>query len=364
MIDFAGLKEQYKDIAAEIERAVSRVLRSGWYILGDELASFEREFSSYVGAGHGVGVNSGSDALLLALQALDIGAGDEVLTVAHTFISTADAIVRNGARPVFVDIDPDTYCIDPAQIEEKVTRRTRAIIPVHLYGHPAEMTPIVDMAKRHHLHVIEDASQAHGATYEDKRVGSIGDLGCFSFYPTKNLGAYGDGGMVVTSNGELAEKLRRLRNYGQPRKNEHVLVGANSRLDEMQAAVLRVKLRHLDRWNRRRREVADQYHARLRESGMVTPVEKQNAGHVYYLYVIRCQQRNVVQRHLSQHKIHTQIHYPVPVHKQRAYQDMGFDIHLPVTERVCHEILSLPMHPWLSEADIETITGEVVSALR
>ena len=364
MIDFAGLKEQYKDIAAEIERAVSRVLRSGWYILGDELACFEQEFSSYVGARHGVGVNSGSDALLLALKALDIRAGDEVLTVSHTYISTVDSIVRNSARPVFVDIDPDTCCIDPGQIEDKITERTRAIIPVHLYGHPADMQQIMEIARKHNLFVIEDACQAHGAKYGGKSVGSIGDLGCFSFYPTKNLGAYGDGGMVVTSNSELAEKLRRLRNYGQPRKNEHVLVGINSRLDEMQAAVLRVKLKHLDWWNQKRREIAGQYNAFLSESGVITPIEKKNAGHVYYLYVIRCKRRNALQRHLSQHKIHTQIHYPVPVHKQRAYQDMGFDIHLPVTERVCHEILSLPMHPWLSEADIATITGEVASALR
>ena len=322
MIDFAGLHQQYNEIAEEIEEAVNRVLRGGWYILGEDLANFEKEFAHYIGTEYAIGVNSGSDALLLTVKALEISDGDEVLTVSHTFISTVDSIIRNGATPVFVDVDPRTFCIDPVQIEKKVTKRTRAIIPVHLYGHPAEMTPIMEVAKKYNLHVIEDASQAHGAKYVGKKVGSIGDVGCFSFYPAKNLGAYGDGGIVVTNNSELAEKLRMLRNYGQPKKNEHTFIGNNSRLDEIQAAVLRVKLKYLDQWNQKRREIAAQYSAFLSESGIITPIEKKYAEHVYHLYVIRCKQRNALQQFLSQHGIHTQIHYPVPVHKQKAYQDI------------------------------------------
>ena len=363
MIDFAGLHQQYNEIAEEIEEAVHRVLRGGWYILGEELASFEEEFSCYIGTRYSIGLNSGSDALLLAVKAFGIGQGDEVLTVSHTFISTVDSIVRNGAKPVFVDIDPDTFCIDPAQIEKKVTKRTRAIIPVHLYGQSADMTQIMDVAAKYNLHVIEDASQAHGARNKGKRVGSIGDVGCFSFYPAKNLGAYGDGGMVVTNNIELAEKLRMLRNYGQPEKNVHAFVGINSRLDEIQAAVLRVKLKYLDQWNQKRRENAGQYDALLCGSDIVTPTEKEYAEHVYHLYVIRCKQRNALQQHLSKQGIHTQIHYPVPVHKQKAYQDLGFDVPLPVTERICDEILSLPMHPWLSEMDVQTIVDALVSTI-
>lgn len=362
MIDFAGLHQQYNDIGEEIEEAVNRVLRGGWYILGEELTRFEQEFSHYIGTRYAVGVNSGSDALLLAVKALGIGDGDEVLTVSHTFISTVDSIVRNGAKPVFIDIDPGTFCLDPAQIEKKVTQKTRAIIPVHLNGHPAEMAPITDIAKKYNLHVIEDASQAHGAKYKDGRVGSIGDLGCFSFYPAKNLGAYGDGGMVVTDNIELAETLRKLRNYGQSEKNIHTFVGFNSRLDEVQAAVLRVKLKYLDQWNQKRREIAAQYNALLGKSDIITPIEKKYVEHVYHLYVIQSRQRNALQQHLSRRKIHTQIHYPVPVHKQKAYQHLGYEVHLPVTERICNEILSLPMHPWLSEMDIQTIVDALVSA--
>ncbi|MBL7107340.1 MAG: DegT/DnrJ/EryC1/StrS family aminotransferase [Phycisphaerae bacterium] len=359
MIDFAGLQQQYNEIAEEIEKAIKRILRGGWYILGEELMRFEEEFSHYIGTGYGIGVNSGSDALLLAVKALGIGTGDEVLTVSHTFISTVDSIVRNSAQPVLVDIDPDTFCIDPAQIEEKITDRTKAIIPVHLYGHSADMKLIMNIANKYGLFVIEDACQAHGARYRGQRVGRTGDIGCFSFYPAKNLGAYGDGGIVVTDNVELAEKLKRLRNYGQARKHEHAFVGFNSRLDEIQAAVLRVKLRYLDQWNQKRRKIAAQYTELLSESDIITPTEKEYAEHVYHLYVIRCEQRNDLQQHLSQHGINTQVHYPVPVHKQKAYQDLGFDVQLPITERICNEILSLPMHPWLSDVDVETVIREV-----
>lgn len=360
-MDFAGLKQQYDTIAGEIKEALDRVLASGWFILGQELTSFEEEFANYVGTGHAIGLNSGSDALLLAVKALDIGPGDEVLTVSHTYISTVDSIVRNGATPVFVDIDPETFCIDPAQIEDKITERTKAILPVHLYGHPADMTSIMNIAKRHNLFVIEDACQAHGAKYKGERVGSIGDLACFSFYPVKNLGAYGDGGMVVTNDSKLAEKLQMLRNYGQPEKHKHVFIGVNSRLDEMQSAILRVKLKYLDQWNQSRRQIADWYNESLRRSGLVTPVERDYAEHVYHLYVVRCENREAMQEKLARHEVHTQIHYPVPAHKQPAYKDLGFDISLPATEKTCREILSLPIHPWLNRDDVQTVVNAITA---
>ncbi|UCC98544.1 MAG: DegT/DnrJ/EryC1/StrS family aminotransferase [Phycisphaerales bacterium] len=359
MIDLAGLKEQYNEISQEVRQAVHKVLTSGWYVLGEELERFEQEFSSYIGARYGVGVNSGSDALLLALKVLGIGPGDEVLTVSHTFISTVDSIIRNGARPVFVDIDPDTFCIDPAEIENRITEKTKAILPVHLYGHPADMTQIGAIARKHNLFIIEDACQAHGAECDERRVGAIGHVGCFSFYPVKNLGAYGDGGIVVTNDGTLAEKLIRSRNYGQPEKNVHTFIGINSRLDEIQAAALRVKLKFLDRWNMRRRQIAEQYDVHLSHTGIITPIEKKYARHVYHQYVIKCRQRDALQNFLFQREIDTQIHYPVPVHKQRAYQDLGFDTYLPVTERVCGEILSLPVHPWLSEQEVLKVANAV-----
>ncbi|MBN2180327.1 MAG: DegT/DnrJ/EryC1/StrS family aminotransferase [Sedimentisphaerales bacterium] len=363
MIEFAGLQQQYNEIADQIEQAVNGVFKGGWFILGRELENFENEFSRYIGTKFGIGVNSGSDALLLAVQALGIGEGDEVITVSHTFISTVDSIVRNGARPVFLDIDPETFCIDAAQIEKKITKKTRAIIPVHLYGNPADMMTIMEIAENYNLYVIEDASQAHGAKYKGKRVGGIGDIGCFSFYPAKNLGAYGDGGMIVTDNLELAEKMRKLRNYGQPEKNRHDFVGVNSRLDEIQAAVLRIKLKHLDNWNAKRRQIAAQYDSLLSELPVVGPVETEFAEDVYHLYVIKCQQRDALQQKLLRHDIHTQIHYPVPVHKQKAYLDLGFDVKLPVTEQICGEILSLPIHPWLAEADVQTVADAMKSAL-
>ena len=364
MIEFVSLQPEYSAIADEVRGAIDRVLQRGWFILGEELASFEREFGRYVGAGAAFGVNSGSDAIFLALKALDIGAGDEVITVSHTFISSVDAIVRNGAKPVFVDIDPATFCIDPARIEEKITARTRAILPVHLYGRPAEMEPILEIARRHELFVIEDACQAHGAEYRGRRVGSLGHVGCFSFYPTKNLGAYGDGGIATTNDEEIAEKLRLLRNYGQPCKYRHDLIGVNSRLDEMQAAVLRVKLRHLDEWNDRRRHTAAMYNELLRDANVVTPAEEDHAGHVYHLYVIRSSDRDALQQHLSRGEVQTQIHYPIPVHRQPAYAEIAAGVDLPITDQVCGEILSLPMHPWLTEQQVRQIAKLVASAQR
>jgi len=359
MIPLIDLKREYAEICEELTQAVQRVLKSGWFILGEEVKKFEEEFSKYIGVKYGVGVNSGSDALFLALKALGIGKGDEVITVSHTFISTVDAIVRNGAKPVFVDIEPDTYCIDATKIEEAITNKTKAILPVHLYGHPADMDQIMEIAKKYNLFVIEDACQAHGAEYKGKRVGGIGDIGCFSFYPVKNLGACGDGGMIVTNNEELATKLKMLRNYGSLKKYYYDFVGVNSRLDEIQAAILREKLKYLDEWNEKRRKIAKLYNEHLEDADVITSIEKEYAKHVYHLYVIRCKNRDALQQCLLKNGIQTQIHYPIPVHKQRAYLSLGFNITLPVTEKVCNEILSLPMHPWLKEDEVSRIVGVI-----
>ncbi|AEA46579.1 DegT/DnrJ/EryC1/StrS family aminotransferase [Archaeoglobus veneficus] len=357
MIPFVDLKREYQEIKEEIDQAIQRVLERGWFILGEELEAFEKEFSSYIGAKYGIGVNSGSDALYLGVKALGIGKGDEVITVSHTFISTVDAIVRNGAKPVFVDIDPETYTIDVSQIEKKITERTKAILPVHLYGHPADMGSIMEIGEKYSLFVIEDACQAHGAEYNGKKVGSIGDIGCFSFYPTKNLGAYGDGGIVVTNDDELANKLRTLRNYGSSKKYYHEFVGVNSRLDEIQAAILRVKLKYLEEWNEKRRNIARLYNEFLESSDLVTPTEKEYAKHVYHLYVIRYKERDKLQQNLLKCGIQTQIHYPIPMHRQKAYLELEYNTSLPVTEKICNEILSLPMHPWLREEEIRRISN-------
>jgi len=355
VINFVDLKGEYAGISGEITQAIQRVLKRGWFILGEEVERFEEEFSGYIGSKYGIGMNSGSDALFLVLKALGIGEGDEVITVSHTFISTADAIVRNGAKPVFVDIEPDTYCMDVSGMEARITDKTRAILPVHLYGHPADMEPIIELAGRYGLRVVEDACQAHGAEYKGRKVGSMGDAGCFSFYPIKNLGAYGDGGIVVTDSEELTAKLKMLRNYGQPVKYLHDFVGINSRLDEIQAAILRVKLKHLDEWNERRRGVARLYDELSRNSPVTTPVERKYAKHVYHLYVVRHQNRDSLHQDLLGNGIQTQIHYPIPVHKQKAYLGLAGGVDLPVTEKVCGEILSLPMHPYLREDEVMAI---------
>jgi len=363
MIPFIDLKREYAEIGEELTQAVQRVLKSGWFILGEEVKKFEEEFSKYIGVKYGVGVNSGSDALFLALKALGIGKGDEVITVSHTFISTVDAIVRNGAEPVFVDIEPDTYCIDATKIEEAITNKTKAILPVHLYGHPADMDQIMEIAKKYNLFVIEDACQAHGAEYKGKKVGSIGDLSCFSFYPVKNLGACGDGGMIVTNNEEIAEKLKMLRNYGQSEKYYHDFIGINSRLDEIQAAILRVKLKHLAEWNERRRKVAKLYNELLGDSEIVTPIEKEYAKHVYHLYVTRCKDRDKLQQYLSEREVQTMIHYPIPVHKQKAHLELELDNQLPITEKICNEILSLPMHPFMHIDEVSSIAEVIKKCL-
>lgn len=359
MIVFNDFKKEYAAIDKEISQAIQRVLKSGWYVLGEETEKCEEEFSKYIGAKFGIGLNSGSDALYLAVKALGISKGDEVLTVSHTMISTVDAVTRNGAKPVFVDIDPETYLMDTSKVEAGITDKTRAILPVHLYGHPADMKPIKEIAEKHNLYVIEDACQAHGSEYNNARVGGMGQIGCFSFYPTKNLGAYGDGGMTVTNDEDLANKLKKLRNYGQSSKKYHYdFVGVNSRLDEIQAAILRTKLRYLDEWNERRRRLAKLYNELLENSGAITPIEKENAKHVYHLYVIQHSQRNKLQQYLLNQGIQTLIHYPVPVHAQKAYHSPD---KLPITERICDNILSLPVNPWLNESDVIKISEKIKS---
>ena len=361
IIPFYDFEKEINTVGSEIKDAIDRVLESGWYILGNENKKFEEEFRDYIGSRYGVGLNSGSDALYLAFKALNIGKGDEVITVSHTFVSSVDSIVRNGAQPVFVDIEPESYTMDVSKIEEKISSRTKAILPVHLYGHPVEMDKIIDIAHEHDLVVVEDACQAHGAEYKGKKVGTFGDIATFSFYPVKNLGAYGDGGFIVTDNDELAERLRLYRNYGQPTKYHFETIGINSRLDEIQAAILRVKLRYLDDWNERRREAAKIYDEWLKESSVITPIEKEYAKHVYHLYVIRTKTRGKLMDKFETNDIKSLIHYPIPVHKQKSYRDIVNYPILPVTEEICDNILSLPMHPFISEEEIDAICECVIS---
>ena len=355
MIPFCDLKREYGEVKEQIIQTIERVLQGGYFILGEESKKFEDEFSQYIGTKYGIGVNSGSDALFLAVKSLGIKDGDEIITVSHTFISTVDSIVRNRATPVFVDIDPDTYTMDVTQIKNSISNRTKAILPVHLYGHPADMKPIMELAEKYDLKVIEDACQAHGAEYNGRKVGGIGDIGCFSFYPVKNLGGYGDGGLIVTDNAELAENLRMLRNYGQPKKYYHDFIGVNSRLDEIQAAVLRVKLKYLDEWNKKRRTAAKKYDELLDNLDVVIPVEKVYAKHVYHLYVLRCNYRDNLIQSMKKNDVQTLIHYPVPVHMQKPYLNLGYQNKLPVTERISEEIISLPMHPFIYDEEIEKI---------
>ncbi len=356
MIVCGNPRAQYEAHKAAIDDAVRRVFESGRYILGEEVLAFEREFASYLGVRQAIGVGSGTEALHLALAACGIGAGDEVITVAHTAVATVAAIELCGATPVFVDIEPDYFTVDPHQLENAITSRTRAIIPIHLYGQPADLEVISATARQYGLRVIEDCAQAHGATYRGKRVGSWGDIACFSFYPTKNLGAIGDGGTVVTNDPELAEKVRCLREYGWVERNISSVRGWNSRLDELQAAILRVKLRFLDADNNQRRRIAALYDELLGESDLILPRRRPDATHVFHLYVVRSSERDELLARLRAHGIGAMIHYPVPVHLQPAYAGRfpGSD-KLPHTERVAQEILSLPIYPELTDAEIQKV---------
>ena len=360
-IPFVDLKRQYRSIAGEIKVKIDEVLNSTQFILGDNEKAFEEEFAQYCNTKYAIGVASGTDALTLSLGALGIGEGDEVITVPNTFIATVDAISRNRAKPIFVDIDPGTYNIDVDKIEEKITDKTKAIIPVHLYGQPAEMDKIVKIARKYDLKIIEDGCQAHGAKYNGTKVGGLGDAGCFSFYPGKNLGAYGDGGIVVTDNFEIAEKIRILRNYGQKVKYYHDLVGYNSRLDEIQAAVLRVKLKYIDEWNDQRRLHSEEYTQSLDGiSDIVLPSNEVNVKHVYHLYVIQCENRDRILEKLSSKGISTGIHYPVPIHLQKAYTKLGYRIgDFPITEEYAKKILSLPMFPELTFDEVCYVSEQI-----
>ncbi len=359
IIPFVDLKKEYQSIKEEINKAIQNVLDKQWFLFGEELKEFEKEFSKYLGMKYGIGVNSGSDALYLAVRALDINKGDEIITISHTFISTIDAIVRNGAKPIFVDINPDTYTIDVTQIKEKISEKTKAILPVHLYGLSSDMDPIMELAEKYGLYVIEDACQAHGAEYNGKKVGNFGNLACFSFYPSKNLGAYGDGGMIVTNDDKLYKKLKLSRNYGQQKKYYHDFVGVNSRLDEIQAAILGVKLKYLNEWNKKRRINARKYNELLEDSDIITPIEMEYAKHVYHLYVIQSKKRNQLKEFLENNNIQTLVHYPIPVHLQKAYSIYKDVFKLPITEMICNNILSLPMHPWLHEKEIQFISQTI-----
>jgi dTDP-4-amino-4,6-dideoxygalactose transaminase len=356
VIPFVDLKAQYRAIRDEVRPAIDAVLESCEFTLGSEVAAFEREFAAFAGAPHGIGVNSGTSALHLALLAAGVGPGDEVITAPFTFIATVSAIDYTGARAVFVDIDPVTFTMDPALVEAAITPRTKAIIPVHLYGQPADMDPLVAIARRHGLVVIEDAAQAHGAEYKGRRAGSMGDLACFSFYPGKNLGAYGEGGMVTTANDDYARTVRMLRDWGAEKKYQHVLKGYNYRLEGMQGAILRVKLRHLDAWTEARRVAAARYDRLLAGSGVLTPTARADVRHVYHLYVVRTPARAAWQATLLEHGIQTAIHYPAPVHLLPAFADLGYrEGQFPHAERAAREVLSLPMFPELTAEQGETV---------
>jgi len=360
VIPFLDLKAQYRAIKPDVDAAIGRVLESCEFTLGSEVVAFEEEFAAYCGARFGMGVNSGTSALHLALLAAGVGPGDEVITVPFTFVATVSAICYTGARPVFVDIDPERYTIDPARLEAAVTARTRAILPVHLYGQPADMDPILEVARRHGLAVIEDAAQAHGAAYRARPAGSLGGMACFSFYPGKNLGAYGEGGMVVTSDPEYARTVRMLRDWGAERKYHHVLKGYNYRLEGIQGAVLRVKLRHLEAWTEGRRAAAARYDAGLVEAGVGTPRAADDVRHVYHIYAVRTANREALQQGLHAEGIQTGIHYPFPIHLLPAFADLGYRSgDFPHAERAAAEVLSLPMFPELTPEQIGTVCDAV-----
>lgn len=361
MILCSNPKAQYEAHKTAINEAIGRVLEKGRYILGEEVAAFEHEFALYAGVVHGIGVGSGTEALHLALRACEVGPGDEVVTVSHTAVATVSAIDLAGAIPVLVDIEPAYYTMDPEALERAITAQTKAVIVVHLYGQPAEMERILAIAQSKGIKVIEDCAQAHGAMYSGKRAGSMGDIACFSFYPTKNLGAIGDGGMVVTNDENLAKRCRLLREYGWSERYVSHIPGWNSRLDEIQAAVLRVKLRTLDVDNDSRRILAGTYNAAFNDGSFILPTERSGCRHVYHLYVIRCRHRDALRDHLVKMNVGALVHYPVPVHIQPAYKNiMRISGSLRETELVASEVLSLPIYPELKSKDIAKVIEAIV----
>jgi dTDP-4-amino-4,6-dideoxygalactose transaminase len=357
-IPLVDLKAQYRACKDEIDAAIQDVVDNTSFIMGPKLKQFEDDFAAFCRAKQAIGVASGTEALQMAFLALGIGPGDEVITTSHTFFATAEMLGHLGARPVFVDIDLGTYNIDPAKIEAAITPRTRALLPVHLYGQPAEMDAILKIAEKHGLPVIEDAAQAHGAEYKGRRVGSMGRIACFSFYPGKNLGAYGDAGAVVTDDDELADKIRMLRDHGRREKYEHLVEGWPARMDTLQAAILRAKLRHLEEWNEARRRHAARYNELLADLDVVRPYEPEHVRAVYHLYVIRVDRRDEVLRALNERGIGAGIHYPIPLHLQPAYEYLGYERgDLPLTEEAADQVLSLPLYPELTEEQIQEVVG-------
>ncbi|RPJ50269.1 MAG: DegT/DnrJ/EryC1/StrS family aminotransferase [Chloroflexi bacterium] len=360
-VPLVNLRKQYDPLKEQMFERVNRILDSMQLFLGENVQGLEKEFAQFSGAVYGVGVSDGTTALHIILRALDIGPGDEVITVSHTFIATAEAIILAGAKPVFVDIDPQTCLMDLAQVEAKITPRTRAILPVHLYGQMVDMEALRQIAQKHNLRLIEDACQAHGATFFDKPAGSLGDAAGFSFYFSKNLGAYGEGGFITTNDPEIYRKARMIRDHGSEKRYQHELIGLNGRLDEIQAAILRVKLPHLAEWNEKRREHAALYNELLKDTPVTTPVECPGNRHVYHLYVIRAPRRDELQAYLKSCGIGTGVHYPIPNHQQVSLQRLGYapPEGLPVTENTVKQILSLPMYAELTDAEIEYVVGAI-----
>ncbi|MFA6239482.1 MAG: DegT/DnrJ/EryC1/StrS family aminotransferase [Candidatus Hydrogenedentales bacterium] len=362
MVPFVKMDSEYLAIQPEIDEAVARVFASAWFILGKEVRAFEEEFAAYIGAAHCTGVASGTEAIQLALMALGVGPGDEVIVPANTCVPTVCGVTSTGARPVLCDIDPQTCTINPAKLQAALTPRVKAIVPVHLYGHPCDMDPIMAFARKHGLVVVEDCAQAHGATYRGKKCGSIGNAAAFSFYPTKNLGAYGDGGAVTTRDSNVAEELRMLRNYGEERRYHHTRNGINSRLDELQAAILRAKLRHLDAWNEARRERAARYRNALEGAPVSVLNEAPWAHSVCHLFVVRTPHRDNLQEHLKNKEVGTLIHYPIPVHLQGAFTELGLGAGaFPESERACNEVLSLPLYPMTPLESVDEVAAAIHS---
>ncbi|MDP2939866.1 MAG: DegT/DnrJ/EryC1/StrS family aminotransferase [Candidatus Omnitrophota bacterium] len=356
-VEFTNLKQQYLEIKSEVDAGLKKLFSKSNFILGKEVKDFEKAFSHYCGSKFGVGLNSGTDALFLGCLSLGIGQGDEVIVPAFTFIATAFAVTYTGAKVVFVDIDEKTKTIDVKKIEKAVTKKTKAIIPVHLYGQSADMDEIIAIAKRHKLKIIEDAAQAHGAQYKGRSCGSMSDVGCFSFYPTKNLGAFGDGGMVVTDNKKIYEKLTMLRDCGRLGRYKHTIKGYNSRLDTMQAVMLTAKLKHLDKWNKMRQENASLYNSLLKdEEKIITPFQAENRNHIFHIYAVRVKKRDFIIESMLKKGINALIHYPFPLHLQEAYQELGYKKgDFPIAEKVASEIISLPMSPHLSKEKIKFV---------
>lgn len=365
MIDFGNLKRNYLSIQKEIDKSIKKVLQKGWFILGDEVQEFEKEFAKYCGVKYGIGVANGVEAIQIALMGLGIKKGDEIITPANSCPATATGICLSGAKPIYADINPGTYNIDISKIKKLINKNTKAILPVHLYGQTVQMDEINRTANEFGLKVIEDACQAHGAMYKKKKAGNLSDVACFSFYPSKNLGAYGDGGIIVTNDIKLAEKYKTLRNYGKDNKGEFKEKGINSRLDELQAVILRVKLKHLDKWIKRRRYLASLYDEYLKNSSIILPKEDKNCFHSYHLYVIRYKNRNRLMEHLKKKEIGTAIHYPKVIYLEKAYQDK---IHKKgsclISERYSKEILSLPMYPELTKKEIEKISKIILNYVK